>query len=448
VEQTRADALYALDRADEAMRSAERALDAYVARRDAAGTAAVCYTISRIAGWQGTAPRMLAPIQRAVATLPRDDEHAWCLGSAACANVLTGAGRVVEAAAMLRDVIAVSERIGANEALGAALMQLALIVGRNDESLALTGRAVPLLEHSYQPVTGMAASVRLVGLAAGGHLDELEGFLPRAEAMAVRAGHSAAVGTARFMRLLLHVVRTGDVRSMRDQLAAALRQPQQALMRRWLLVNASGAEFQLGDLARAAALLEEAITIPVALWEPREQMGLCALHAWSGDHDRARDKWKQIQPIVSAARLGAAGWETSVAAAWTLELIGETVACAALLPALEELVGHESLMLYDTLGPTLTQTAAGIAAQAAGHAERARDHFEHALATAGRLRSPLLGPPAKLWYGRHLCAPDRDADSRAKGAALLAEALEEFRGLGMPIHMQYAERWLSEPSAA
>jgi len=125
-----------------------------------------------------------------------------------------------------------------------------------------------------------------------------------------------------------------------------------------------------------------------------------------------------------------------------------TAAGAALLPALEELVGHESLMLYDTLGPTLTQTAAGIAAQAAGHAERARDHFEHALATAGRLRSPLLGPPAKLWYGRHLCAPDRDADSRAKGAALLAEALEEFRGLGMPIHMQYAERWLSEPSAA
>ena len=92
-----------------------------------------------------------------------------------------------------------------------------------------------------------------------------------------------------------------------------------------------------------------------------------------------------------------------------------------------------------TIGPNTPRLSAALAAQAGGLIEEARGHFEIALQTAERLSHRLLLPSVKYWYGRML-AEANGADDRARGYALLEQAVKEFRDLRMPIHTGLAER--------
>jgi hypothetical protein len=136
-------------------------------------------------------------------------------------------------------------------------------------------------------------------------------------------------------------------------------------------------------------------------------------------------------------------WAAATVAVHALALLGDHAACAALYPALREYIdlGHRTDSW--TVGPTTPMLAAAVAAEAAGETERAVEHFEQSFRLADELPSALLQPAARFWFGRHLISRD-EADSRARGSAILTEAAGQFGKLSMPIHQQHADRMLKE----
>jgi hypothetical protein len=72
---------------------------------------------------------------------------------------------------------------------------------------------------------------------------------------------------------------------------------------------------------------------------------------------------------------------------------------------------------------------AGIAADAAGDADLARDHFEDTLRFEDANASRLYHSAVRFWFGRQLVAR-AEADSRGRGVALLAEAAGQFGASG------------------
>src|SRR5215510_960330 len=84
-------------------------------------------------------------------------------------------------------------------------------------------------------------------------------------------------------------------------------------------------------------------------------------------------------------------------------------------------------------GPSSPQLAAALSAEAMARPERAREHFETAPRQSREVPVRMLEPAVLYWYGRALLSTD-DAADRARGRAMLVEALSGFRKFEMVIH--------------
>ena len=91
----------------------------------------------------------------------------------------------------------------------------------------------------------------------------------------------------------------------------------------------------------------------------------------------------------------------------------------------------------------LWQMVAGIAAGAGEQWDVAQAHFETALRQAHDLPHKTARPEVRRWYAQMLL--DRNgAGDRDKARTLLGEAVEMYRTLGMPKHLEMAERMFEE----
>ena len=87
----------------------------------------------------------------------------------------------------------------------------------------------------------------------------------------------------------------------------------------------------------------------------------------------------------------------------------------------------------------LWQMVAGIAAGAGGQWDAAQEHFETALRQAHELPHKIAQPETRRWYAQMLL--DRDAGGdRDKARTLLGEAVEMYRTIGMPKHVELTEQ--------
>jgi len=147
-------------------------------------------------------------------------------------------------------------------------------------------------------------------------------------------------------------------------------------------------------------------------------------------------------PLPRRGRINTYGaWEMLFAAVEGLAVLGERSDAAKLYPLLLEamktgnLIRNVDLRLLDTL--------AGIAAGAGGKWGEAEEHFRTALRRAEELPHVIEQPEARRWYARMLL--DRNAPSdRETARRLLTEAIEMYRKIGMPKHIQMAETMLRE----
>ena len=124
-----------------------------------------------------------------------------------------------------------------------------------------------------------------------------------------------------------------------------------------------------------------------------------------------------------------------------LAVLDERDEAAKLYPLVLEAVATDRLLR--TLDLRLLEAVAGMAAAAGGQWEKAEEHFETALRQAHELPNKMEQPEVRRWYARMLIDRDGPGD-RDKAFRLLTEAIAMYREIGMPKHVEMAEKLLGE----
>jgi hypothetical protein len=104
----------------------------------------------------------------------------------------------------------------------------------------------------------------------------------------------------------------------------------------------------------------------------------------------------------------------------------------------------EAIATDNIISPTcagLVQTTAGIAAAAGQRWDLAEKHFETALKQAHELPHVIEQPEVRRWYARMLIERN-GPDDGDKACALLSEAVDMYRTIGMPKHLEMTENLL------
>ena len=134
-------------------------------------------------------------------------------------------------------------------------------------------------------------------------------------------------------------------------------------------------------------------------------------------------------------------WTALFAAVEGLAVLGERQEAAKLYPFMLE--GMQTGNLMRGFDQRLLDTLAGIAASAGGNWTQAEDHFRTALRRTEELPHIIEQPEVRRFYARMLLDRNSPGD-RDKARQLLTEAIEIYRRLGMPKHIEMAEALLRE----
>ncbi len=93
----------------------------------------------------------------------------------------------------------------------------------------------------------------------------------------------------------------------------------------------------------------------------------------------------------------------------------------------------------------LLETIAGIAAAAGRKWDAAETHYQTAVRLADEMPFVSEQAEARYWYARMLVDHDSPGD-RVRAGELLHRALEVYRKIGMPWHVERAEKLVAEAS--
>ncbi len=264
-----------------------------------------------------------------------------------------------------------------------------------------------------------------------------------AEAVASRIGHAGTMWVVSFTRFWRDLARTGDLAAFQREVEKQLERPLQwpAATHIWLSFAASCE----GDANTALAqlrLAREKWPSPLLYLDGIVEGSEFALHAWFGRHNEARSSWAALKDKLPTGNPSLFGrWNALMAAAPALMLIDDRAACAALHPALEQMLSNGNIADV-TAGPTWSYLSAALAAWAADQTKRADELFARAFEQIDSLQLRFLDPPTALWHGRYLT--EQGPPMRARSIEQLRRARDGFASFQMPIHEALASRWLWE----
>ena len=143
------------------------------------------------------------------------------------------------------------------------------------------------------------------------------------------------------------------------------------------------------------------------------------------DGQNVLGQWAALAPVVEG-----------------LIVLGERERAAALHSAARYHI-DDGAVLSVPYGNRLVETVAGMAATAGRDYEAAERHFETALQQAHDLPHRFEQPEVRRWHAWMLLDRDGPGD-REKARELLNEAIDLYREIGMPKHLELAEELLSE----
>ena len=130
---------------------------------------------------------------------------------------------------------------------------------------------------------------------------------------------------------------------------------------------------------------------------------------------------------------------TLYAAARGCAIAGLADEASALYPLVAERV--DTMPIADIFEMSLAQRIAGMTAAAGRHWDQAETHFETATRQARDFPNRLDAPQVQYWYAKMLT--DRaNPNDHDRARTMLADALDGYRKLGMPLHEAKAEQLL------
>ncbi|HEV8573607.1 MAG TPA: helix-turn-helix transcriptional regulator, partial [Dehalococcoidia bacterium] len=167
--------------------------------------------------------------------------------------------------------------------------------------------------------------------------------------------------------------------------------------------------------------------------------------AYVRDHKGCRDLLKQNQDgLPKAGQANPAGaWTVLPSVIEGLVTLGERDRAAALCSVVEDAIKTGTLFPWDFGQPF--RLAAGIAAAAGRDWWRAEEHFKIALRQVDEIPLRIGQPEVRRWYARMLLERRHRGDRR-RALQLVSEAIEGYRRIGMPRHVQMAQALAGDPT--
>jgi class 3 adenylate cyclase/tetratricopeptide (TPR) repeat protein len=163
--------------------------------------------------------------------------------------------------------------------------------------------------------------------------------------------------------------------------------------------------------------------------------------ALAGDLATCRTLLSEQRGLLPRAGEAATAGRTTMlnTAAEGCAIVGLAEDAAALYPLVAERVDVLPVGAFDLV---LAQRVAGMAAAAAGQWDQAQAHFEKASRQSDEFPNRLERPQVLHWYGKMLL--DRaNTDDHERARTLLAAALNDYRQLGMPVHVSMTQALLT-----
>jgi len=273
-----------------------------------------------------------------------------------------------------------------------------------------------------------------------GRLVDFEMVADRAEKAARRVGHHGALWVLTVLRAACQLMRTGDI-------PTALARYDAMSNARWdffTRLRSCISRLYLGRTADALEGFREIVRLQPAdnFMAGEANADLFAATALAGDLPGAQALWDQAAEWLPAeGGLNATGrWGALMAIVSGLALLGDRDRLAGLDPLGQQMAKMGWVTDFFSTGPTNSELCAALTAAAAGHRDRAREHFNRALRVSRDLPYRLLEPNAEYWYGRF----EIEQGHRDEGRARLQAALNGFTTYGMVLHRELAEHALSE----
>ena len=279
---------------------------------------------------------------------------------------------------------------------------------------------------------------------SAGRLSQAAELAQELKPLAAHRGHLYATWVYRNFEARRHLVTTGDLAEAVERASRDIEWSEQnaATWRGYDHANRADASFFAGDWASAQVDYDTAERLePGSFLDDHHRSIALVARAYAGD-----DVLERLQAELALA-LGMG--DENPLGLW--ELLVNVVEGLAVLGRKEDGADLHRLVVRGmengrecgiSLHCRLWQMVAGIAAACGQHWDVAQEHYETALTQAHDLPHKIAQPEVRRWYAQMLL--DRNAaGDRDKARTLLGEAIEMYRTIGMPKHLEMAERMLA-----
>jgi len=435
---------------DESMADWSEALPIYEELGDAAAVSRICGGMGVVLIWAARWQECVQLGRRGLRVVgdqaSRERCHLLMISAAGLALGMAEEGNYATAQNQLAEAEAIARELADDSLLGTVLYYKGLPLAcsmRVPQAVETHESAIKLLRQTKNWDFASALSMAQTGMLSLGRPEDAEKLGDEAEPLAERVGHLGHLYFARAARALGEVMRTGKLARFGGSIAG-LRELALATGVFNLLLNyASLGLFELWSGRWTAAIenSQEAAGRDTAFMNGSGSGLHFLVKAYLGHEDALRvlnDKRDCLPRPGQANTAGA--WHLLLRAVEGLAVLDRREEAAKLYPLTVEAIDTGTIVLV--WHEALLQKIAGIAAAAGEQWEHAEQHFETALRQAQEIPNRIEQPEVRRWYARMLI--DRNApDDREKAHKLLAEAIESYRQIGMPRHLELAEELLS-----
>ncbi len=459
----RAHALRSLGRLDDALADWAAAVEIHESLADAEAAGRIWAAMALDLSWAYRIPEAVRAARRGLAALGERVNADRCLllaGQAASLSWLATRSSaqpplVPEAIAgpdsghastqaMFAEAVQLAEELGDKRTLGMVLAyrgSSAAAQARYPEALddcLRAGRLLLLAGAPYEATTALPDV--LVSAVFTGRLNEADEMATEFEPL-MRFGHEGAGQTAVVFRAVIRLMRSGDIRAFAgtcDEVLPAALASNNVFNVGVCRLYLAAAGWWGGRWEEAERHLKQIVDSPAGLLQ--KASGLLRLRAYGGAREEALSIWQAHRsdlpakgdPLDPPARL------MLLTAIESLAILGRGDQAAELYPFI---AAANAFGVVD-VSSGLVHKFAGIAAACGRQWVAAEEHFETALRQAHEIPHKIEQPEVRRWYSDMLIERGGPGDvDRAR--ALLAEAIAMYTTIGMPRHIELAERVLA-----
>lgn len=429
-----------LDRWEEALAHWRESLKFYTAAGDLAAVGRLSFAIVEALSWAG---RHMDAAQMAYSALAllKDGVSADRARLFGAVGMINSAAGVYQAAYdALAEAVHYAEELHDDKVLGAVLSYRAFhhfVFLRRDEAIADGMRSAELLR-SGAALWSLAQLLGFLQTAMfeSGQIEASRAVAEELEPLAARLNHSAARMLGVRISAWCDFCKKPDLDALERAFARDLEITQSAKLP-WIATSHAQlglVDFLRGNWDAARIRCEQACAaeFPNAF----DGFGAGVLFrqlAYMGDKSRAlkllEDKKARLPRLGSPNPMGA--WALLLLVVEGLFVLGERARAAELYPLALQAANTGARCL--TVISRSPHTMAGTAASCERQWGRAEGHFIQAIAQSDAMPHPLERAEARRFYGQMLIERGNAGD-RSKARAILSQALQDYRLIGMPKH--------------